>query len=60
VTNTATVDAAECCEFCGASACELFGYRRPDGWHWFCANHRIGKHRADARSPAPDDVGGGR
>jgi hypothetical protein len=51
---------AECCEVCGASTVELFGYRRADGWHWFCSTHRIGKHYADARSPAPDDVGGGR
>jgi hypothetical protein len=48
---------AECCEKCGYSTCELFGYCRPDGWHWFCTAHRLGQFYADKRSPAPDDGG---
>ena len=39
----------ERCEFCGADYVELFGYRTPAGWSWFCAAHRIGRRYADAR-----------
>jgi hypothetical protein len=45
---------SECCEVCSASNndTELFGYRQPDGWRWFCAAHRLGKWYADKRLPA--------
>jgi hypothetical protein len=45
---------SECCEACSASNndTELFGYRQPDGWRWFCADHRLGKWFADKRLPA--------
>jgi hypothetical protein len=52
----------ECCEVCGASNAdtELFGYRCapgsripfPEGWRWFCAEHRLGQWYADKRLPA--------
>jgi hypothetical protein len=43
------------CETCGAATVELFGYRRPEGWRWFCALHRLSAWYADKRLPPPDD-----
>jgi hypothetical protein len=46
-----------CCETCGWGDVELFGYRRGNGWPWFCAAHRPGKFYADKRLSAPDSGG---
>jgi hypothetical protein len=48
-------DAAEYCETFGATGVELFGYRHPSGWRWFCALHRLGQFYADKRLlPSPE------
>jgi hypothetical protein len=46
----------ECCEVCGDSDCELFGYCSREGhWHWFCAAHRPARFYADKRVAASDE-----
>jgi hypothetical protein len=46
---TTESDVAECCETRGTTNIELFGYRHPGGWRWFCALHRLGQFYADKR-----------
>jgi hypothetical protein len=50
----------EHCEVCGEEGCELFGYRSPEGWHWYCGTHRPWKFYADRHLPALSDPDGDR